>query len=53
MKDAWMLRRAQGVWGVLNSGTSEGTHFSAQHTLLQVCHPVAAVPVKGKTISAW
>ena len=37
------------VWGVLNSGQSEGADFLAQHTLLQVCHPLASVLEKGTT----
>ena len=38
---------------MFSSGKSEGTDFLAQHTLLQVCHHVAAVLANGSTISAW
>ena len=32
---------------------SEGADFLALHTLIQVCHPVAAVLEKGTTLQAW
>ena len=32
--------------GGLSSAKSERPGFPAQHTMLQVCHPMAAVPVK-------
>ena len=35
---------------MFRSGQSEGTDLLANQTLLQVCHPVAAVPVEGSTI---
>ena len=40
-------------WGAQKWNKSDGTDFPAQHTLLQVCHRVAAVPLKGSTIIAW
>ena len=42
----------KGCGGVFNSGKSERTDFLPYHTLLQVCHPVAAVLEKGTTIIA-
>ena len=35
-------QRSRGV-GVVMSRKSDGFDFVAQHTLLQVCHPVASV----------
>ena len=35
------------------SGKRDRTDFLAQHTLLQVCHPVGAVLEKSTTIIAW
>ena len=52
-EDEWLCDRDQGMWVVFCSGKSEGTDVLAQHTLLQVCHLMAAVPVKGTTIIAW
>ena len=46
------LGRNQGVWGVFGIGKSEGTDIPAQHTLLQICHHVAALLGKGTTIPA-
>ena len=37
---------------MFSSGKSEGSDFLAQHTLLQVCHLVAAVLEKGTTTLA-
>ena len=34
---------------MFRSGQSEGTDFLATQTLLQVCHPVAIVPVEGSS----
>ena len=41
------------MWGVYSSGLGDGTYFLAEHTLLQVCDPVAVVRAKGKTMIAW
>ena len=38
--------------GVLNSGERKGADFVSQHTLLQVCHPVASMLEKGTTVIA-
>ena len=46
------MRQNQGMWGVFNIVKSEGADFLAQHSLLQVCHPLAAVLEKGTTIKA-
>ena len=46
-------RQNQGVWEVFCSGKRDRTDFLAQHTLLQVCHPVGAVLEKRTTIIAW
>ena len=38
---------------MLSSAKSERTYFLAQHTLLQVCHPVGAELKEGTAIIAW
>ena len=43
----------QGLCRVFSSEKGVGTDFLAQLTLLHVCHHVAAVLVKGTTMSAW
>ena len=48
-EDEWLCDRDQGMWVVFCSGKSDGTDVLAQHTLLRVCHHMAAVPVKGTT----
>ena len=51
--EEWMdVRQNQGVWEVVSQGKSEGAGFLAQHTMLQVCHHMAAVLEKGATILA-
>ena len=46
-------QRSRGVGRVFRSGKSEGADFLSQHTMLQVCHYVATLLVKGTTIIAW
>ena len=41
------MAEIKGSGKVLSSGNSKGADFLAQHTLLQVCHPVASVLAKG------
>ena len=47
-----MRQNHDSVWD-FSCGQSEGADFLAQHTLLQVCHPLASLLEKSRTIIAW
>ena len=47
-----MRQNHDSVWDFC-FGQSEGADFLAQHTLLQVCHPLASMLEKGTAIIAW